>query len=55
MLVSIAEYKKALEMLSNGDLNGGYTVLKEVKAILENVHMHKSLAYFRLLRKYYSA
>lgn len=51
MLTSIEDYKKALEMLSKGDLNGGYIVLKDVKAILENVNLNNSLAYFRLLRK----
>lgn len=49
--MTISEYKNALELLQRGDLVAAYARLKQVKEIMENVKLHESLAYFRLLRK----
>ena len=50
-LLTITEFKNALELLQKGELMQGYERLKQVRDILENVKMHETLAYFRLLRK----
>jgi hypothetical protein len=51
VLKSITEFKSALDLLEKGDLVQGYARLKQVKEILENVKLHQTIAYFRLLRK----